>query len=103
MPLELRRAFVVVALVVVAIAVVWATRFDTMPPADFSLQNGTDPKTLDPHRATGSPESRILFNTFSGLLQMLPDGEPDPETGLQPMSAQPAVAKSYEVADDKLT
>jgi len=103
MPLELRRAFVILTLVMIAVAVVWATRFDAMPPAEFSLQNGTDPKTLDPHRATGSPESRILFNAFSGLLQMLPDGEPDPETGLQPMSAQPAVAKSYEVADDKLT
>lgn len=103
MPLELRRAFVILALAVVFVAVIWATRFDSMPPADFSLQNGTDPKTLDPHRATGQPESRILFNTFSGLLQMLPDGEPDPETGLQPMSAQPAVAKTYEVADDKLT
>ena len=103
MPLELRRAFVLLALVVVFAAVIWATRFDSMPPADFSLQNGTDPKTLDPHRATGQPESRILFNTFSGLLQMLPDGEPDPETGLQPMSAQPAVAKTFEVADDKLT
>lgn len=103
MPLELRRAFVIVALIVVVVAVVWATRFDTMPPAEFSFQNATDPKTLDPHRASGSPESRILFNTFSGLLQMLPDGDPDPETGLQPMSAQPAVAESYEVTDDKLT
>lgn len=103
MPLELRRAFVILALVVIGVAVIWATRFDSMPPADFSLQNGTDPKTLDPHRATGQPESRILFNVFSGLLQMLPDGEPDPVTGLQPMSPQPAVAKSYEVADDKLT
>lgn len=103
MPLELRRAFVFLSLFVVVIAVLWAMRFDSMPPAQFSLQNGTDPKTLDPHRATGSPESRILFNAFSGLLQMLPDGEPDPETGLQAMSPQPAVARSYEVADDKLT
>jgi oligopeptide transport system substrate-binding protein len=103
MPLELRRAFVILALLVVGLAVIWATRFDAMPPADFSLQNGTDPKTLDPHRATGQPESRILFNVFSGLLQMLPDGKPDPETGLQPMSAQPAVAERFEVSDDKLT
>ncbi|WP_404306568.1 peptide ABC transporter substrate-binding protein [Neorhodopirellula lusitana] len=103
MPLELRRAFVIVALVVIAFAVVWATRFDAMPPAQFSFQNGTDPKTLDPHRATGEPESRILFGSFSGLLQMLPAGDPDPDSGLQPMSPGPAVAESYDVSDDKLT
>ncbi|TWU15308.1 peptide ABC transporter substrate-binding protein [Allorhodopirellula heiligendammensis] len=103
MPPELRRAFVILALIVTGIAVVWATQFDSMPPAEFSIQNGTDPKTLDPHRATGQPESRILFGIFSGLLQMLPDGEPDPVTGLQPMSAQPAVAESYDVAEDKRT
>lgn len=103
MPPELRRAFVILALVVAGIAVVWATQFDSMPPADFSIQNGTDPKTLDPHRATGQPESRILFGIFSGLLQMLPTGEPDPITGLQPMSPQPAIAESYDVAEDKRT
>ncbi|EMI43869.1 peptide ABC transporter substrate-binding protein [Rhodopirellula sp. SWK7] len=103
MPPELRRLFVILAVVVMGIAVVWATRFDSMPPADFSIQNGTDPKTLDPHRATGQPESRVLFGIFSGLLQMLPEGDPDPVTGLQPMSPQPAVAESYDVSDDKLT
>ncbi|TWT74996.1 peptide ABC transporter substrate-binding protein [Allorhodopirellula solitaria] len=103
MPPELRRIFVISALLVMGIAVLWATQFDSMPPADFSIQNGTDPKTLDPHRATGQPESRILFGIFSGLLQMLPDGEPDPVTGLQPMSPQPAVAESWEVSDDKKT
>jgi len=100
---ELRRAFVILTALVMGVAVLWATRFDSMPPAEFSLQNGTDPKTLDPHRATGQPESRILFGIFSGLLQMLPDGEPDPENGLQPMTPQPAVAKSYDVSDDKRT
>ncbi len=103
MPPELRRAFVILALLVMGVAVVWATQFDSMPPAEFSIQNGTDPKTLDPHRATGQPESRILFGIFSGLLQMLPEGDPDPVTGLQPLSPQPAVAESYEVAEDKRT
>lgn len=100
---ELRRTFVIFAFLGMGVAVVWATRFDSIEPADFSIQNGTDPKTLDPHRATGSPESRILFGIFSGLLQMLPDGQPDPVNGLQPMSPQPAIAKSYDVSDDKLT
>jgi oligopeptide transport system substrate-binding protein len=102
MPPELRRAFVILALSVTVVAVVWATRFDTMPPAEFSFQNGTDPKTLDPHRATGQPESRILFNIFTGLLEELPEGTPDAKTGVQPMTPQPGIAKSYDVTPDNL-
>ncbi|MEM8910579.1 MAG: peptide ABC transporter substrate-binding protein [Planctomycetota bacterium] len=103
MPLELRRALVAVTLVIVVVAVLWASRFDAMPPADFSFQNGTDPKTLDPHRATGQPESHILFNIFSGLLEALPEGPPDPETGVQALTPQPSVATGYEVSPDNMT
>ncbi|NND99062.1 MAG: peptide ABC transporter substrate-binding protein [Pirellulaceae bacterium] len=84
-------------------AVAWASFFKSTPPADFSLQSGTDPKTLDPARATGNIESRLIFAMFNGLLQMLPEGEPDPETGLQPMTAQPAVARSFDISDDGKT
>ncbi|MDA8744484.1 peptide ABC transporter substrate-binding protein [Rubripirellula amarantea] len=100
---EIRRAFFVLAGVIAMVMLVWAARFDPMPPAEFSFQNGTDPKTLDPHRATGQPESRIIFNVFAGLLQALPMGEPDPDTGVQPMGAQPAIAKSYQVSPDGKT
>lgn len=103
MPPEVRRAFLVLAGVVAVAMVIWAALFQPLPPAELSFQNGTDPKTLDPHRATGQPESRIIFNTFTGLLQALPNGPPDPETGVQPMSAQPSIAKSYEVSDDGRT
>ena len=103
MPPQVRRAFLIVAAAMVVVAVAWASFFETLPPADFSLQSGTDPKTLDPHRATGNIESRLIFAMFNGLLQMLPDGEPDPETGLQPMTAQPAMAASYDVSDDGKT
>ena len=84
-------------------AVVWASRFESLPPAEFSFQNGTDPKTLDPHRATGQPENRILRNLFTGLLQLLPEGPPDPATGVQRLTPQPGVAESVEVGDDRLT
>lgn len=103
MPPEVRRAFLIFAGIVAVAMVVWASRFQPLPPADFSFQNGTDPKTLDPHRATGQPESRIIFNIFAGLLQSLPDGPPDVETGVQPMSAQPSIAKSFTVSDDGKT
>jgi oligopeptide transport system substrate-binding protein len=103
MPPIVRRSLLVVALAVVASALVWASLFETLPPADFSLQNGSDAKTLDPARAEGQPESRLIFELFEGLLKMMPDGEPDPITGLQPMSPQPGIAESYEVSDDNLT
>ena len=103
MPPQVRRAFLLVAALMVVCAVAWASFFKALEPADFSLQSGTDPKTLDPARATGNIESRLIFAMFNGLLQMLPEGEPDPVTGLQPMSAQPAVAKSYDVTNEGRT
>ncbi len=103
MPPQVRRAFLIVAAILVVVAVAWASFFKTLPPADFSLQSGTDPKTLDPHRATGNIESRLIFALFDGLLEMLPEGEPDPKTGLQPTTPQPGMADSYEVSDDGKT
>ncbi|WP_200836536.1 peptide ABC transporter substrate-binding protein [Roseiconus lacunae] len=100
---EVRRGFVVVAALVAIVAVIWAARLDSVPPAEFSLQNGTDPKTLDPHRATGQPESRIVFELFEGLLRMLPEGERDPENGLQPLAPKPAMAESWDVSEDGKT
>lgn len=97
---EARKAFLAIAAACVLAALGWASFFDSLPPADFSLQSGTDVKTLDPARATGNVESRILNELFEGLLKMMPEGPPDPETGLQPMTPQPAMAHSYEVADD---
>ena len=38
--------------------------------ADFSFNNGTEPKTLDPHLATGEPEGRILRSLFEGLMRL---------------------------------
>ena len=103
MPPEVRRGFVIFAGLVAVAAVIWAARMDHIPPADFSLQNGTDPKTLDPHRATGQPESKIVFELFEGLLRMLPEGEPDPITTLQPLTPQPGMAASYDISEDGKT
>jgi oligopeptide transport system substrate-binding protein len=102
-PPEVRRGFVVVAALLTIVAVIWAARMDYVPPADFALQNGTDPKTIDPHRATGQPESRIVFELFEGLLRMLPEGPRDPETGLQPLTPQPGMAESWEISDEGKT
>lgn len=100
MPTELRRAFLAISGVVVVAALIWASIFESLPPADFSLQNESDVKTLDPARAEGSVEGRLLGTIFEGLLRSLPDGPVDPETGLQPMSPQPGMAESFTVSDD---
>ncbi len=97
---EIRRFFLLVAASAAAMAVAWASLFDSLPPAEFSLQSGADPKTLDPARATGNIEGRLLYELFDGLLQMLPDGPPDPKTGVQAMSPQPAIAESFELSPD---
>ncbi len=97
---EARKVFLSFAAVCVFAAVTWASFFESLPPAEFSLQAGSDVKTLDPARSTGSVEGRVLFELFEGLLRMLPEGEPDPVTGLQGMTPQPGMAESYEVAND---
>jgi oligopeptide transport system substrate-binding protein len=51
--------------------------------------NGSEPQTLDPHRAEGVPSSNILRDLFEGLTSEAPDG-----------SVIPGVAKSWQISDD---
>jgi oligopeptide transport system substrate-binding protein len=82
------------------VAVAWAVSFGTLPPADFAYQNGEELKTLDPSRATGQPEHRVLNALFEGLLRDAPTGDPPDENGNTPMHPSPAMAESYEVSQD---
>ena len=52
--------------------------------------NGTEPQTLDPHIATGIPESQIISALFEGLIYK------NPKT----LEVEPAVAQSWRVSDD---
>ena len=58
--------------------------------ADFRFANGTEPKTLDPGRATGEPEGRIVDALFEGLTAR------DPAT----LAPVPGVAESWEISED---
>lgn len=98
---DVRRFFLIVAGSAVLLAILWASVFESLPPAQFSLRGESDPKTLDPARATGNVEGRVLYELFEGLLRMMPEGEPDPETGVQPLTPQPAMAASYQLSPDK--
>lgn len=60
---------------------------------DLRLVNGAEPKTLDPHLATGDPEHRILAATFEGLARL------DPKS-LEPA---PGVAESWDITPDGKT
>ena len=59
----------------------------------FIFNNGTEPESLDPALITGVPESRIVAAIFEGLIEL------DPKT----LDPRPAVAKSWDVSEDRLT
>ena len=56
------------------------------------IGNGSEPNTLDPHRATGTWEDHILSDMFVGLTQDDADGHPIP-----------GMASSWETSADGLT
>lgn len=46
------------------------------------IGNGTEPKTLDPHLATGVPESSIMRSLLEGLISQHPTNDLEPEPGM---------------------
>jgi oligopeptide transport system substrate-binding protein len=61
--------------------------------ADFSFVNGTEPKTLDPHLATGAPEHRVLDELFEGLARL----------EAKTLAPVPGAAESWDVTPDGKT
>ncbi|MBA2663753.1 MAG: peptide ABC transporter substrate-binding protein [Bradymonadaceae bacterium] len=63
----------------------------------FTFALSADPQTLDPAKMSGSPEGRIAFNIFEGLLMPGPtsEGLSDPKD-----LVVPGVAESFEVSED---
>jgi len=79
----------VAALLVVGLTLSKSTR----GRADFRFLNGTEPKTLDPHLATGEPEHRLMEAIFEGLARL-------DARSLEPV---PGVAESWDVTADGKT
>lgn len=98
---SLRRVFPYIALMCLVAAMVWAVSFGTLPRADFAFNNGDEIKTVDPAKATGSPEGRVINGLFEGLLRQTPmEREPD-ENGIVPLEPiTNGVAESYSVSED---
>lgn len=61
--------------------------------AEFVINNGTEPQSLDPTQIEGVPEDRIYKSLFEGLVTY------DPKT----CEAVPGVAESWKVSADGLT
>lgn len=99
MPLTARKLFPYVIGFCAIGALGYAVTFGQIEPADFTFNNGTEVKTLDPAKAEGQPERRILDALFEGLLRTMPSGPPN-DLGLVPMEPKPAVAESYSVSED---
>lgn len=71
-------------------AAVWAVSHETLPPADLTLCNGTEIKTIDPATVTDQPSGRVIDAIFEGLCRRDP-------SDLHPI---PAVAERWEISDD---
>jgi oligopeptide transport system substrate-binding protein len=103
MPKFLRKTFFYFAAALCLAGLAWAVSFGTLPPADFTFDNGTEIKTVDPAKATGSPENRIINALFEGLLRNLPPQGFATKYGPNdnvPLTPQPAAAERYEVSED---
>ncbi|MBP90062.1 MAG: peptide-binding protein [Planctomycetaceae bacterium] len=112
MSLNARNVYPYIVLVLGIASLVWAVSFGTLPPADFAFHNGDEVKTVDPSKATGQPEHRVITALFEGLYREWPFGyeldeegnivnypEPD-ENGNYPLEAAPGVAESSDLSDD---
>lgn len=101
---QVRRFFPLFLLATCMLAVAWVISFGTLPKADFAFANGDQIKTVDPAKATGAPEGRIINALFEGLLRQLPVDQPADQTGSIPLKPTTrGVAESYSVSEDGLT
>src|SRR5690554_5810044 len=67
-----------------------ATPAPSAEPVVFSLINGAEPESLDPHQIHGVPEHRLYEGLFEALVAN------DPETA----DAVPGIAESWDVSAD---
>jgi oligopeptide transport system substrate-binding protein len=88
----MRRGLAALGLALIAAMglLAWSFRASLSGRADFAFANLAEPKTLDPGRATGEPEGRVVDALFEGLTRR------DPAT-LRPT---PGAAESWTVSED---
>lgn len=100
----IRASFFYLTPVLVFGALAWAVSFGTLPPADFTFNNDDEVKTVDPAKATGQPENRIINALFEGLLRLMPVAGQAPDSdGVIPLEAAPGCADLPEISPDGKT
>jgi len=85
-------AGVLLALALLAAGIARLVAVSSLPPADFSFVNGTEPKTLDPGLMTGEPEGRLADALFEGLTRR----------DARSLRPEPGTAERWEVSPDGL-
>lgn len=104
-----------ILLLLVGLALLASLSVGTLPRADFTLANGSEPQTLDPHLANGQPEGRLAYALFEGLYRKMPMGiefdanghlisEPKLDSqGNTALGPQPALALRHDLSEDLRT
>lgn len=103
---QLRSVFPYFAVGVLLTALAWAMSFGTLPPADFTFDNGNEVETIDPSLATGQPEHRVINAIFEGLLRHEPPAnwrELDGPNRNVPLEPRPGLAELPEISADGRT
>ena len=95
-----RKLFPYAALLLCLGSIAWAVSFGTLPRADFTFNNESEVKTIDPAKATGQPENRVINGLFEGLMRTMPTSDEPNEQGLIPLAPAPAVAESLSLSED---
>ncbi len=88
-----RRLFAPIAIAVCLAAVAWSTWTRPLPPADFTVSNGTEIKSIDPAMVTGQPEGFVIRGLFEGLI----------DWHGKDLHVIPGVAESWELSEDQKT
>lgn len=78
----------------------WSVTSSRLPPADFTLNNATEIKTVDPALVSGVPEGRVINSLFEGLVRLTPDERLPVEGG---PDEWPGVAERWELSEDGRT
>ena len=99
--MNLRSTLPILTLLAIPLlVVVWSIKAARLPPADFTFNNSTEIKTVDPALVSGLPEGRVINSLFEGLVRLTPEDRL-PVTGGP--EAWPGVAERWEISDDGRT
>ena len=95
---NLLQLLLVVAIPVVGLA--WLLSASRLAPADFTFNNSTEIKTVDPALVSGQPEGRVISALYEGLVRLTPQDRL-PVTGGP--KEWPGVAERWELSEDGRT